>query len=62
MSLCPLLFGSEGMWPRLQVSHQKPHWLQVDFDHYVDDADSEEGEGEGEGEGEAGGPVNPVRI
>ena len=43
----PLLFASEGMWPRLQVSQVKPHWLQVDFEHYVDDGDCEEGEGGG---------------
>ena len=42
-----LLYASEGMWPRLQVSQVKPHWLQVDFEHYVDDGDSEEGEGGG---------------
>ena len=52
------------MWPRLQVSQQKPHWLQVDFEHYVDDGDSEEGEGEGEGgrTEKTGGPANPVRT
>ena len=58
---CPLpSFILEGMWPRLQVSHQKPHWLQVDFDHYVDDGES--GDEAKEEADEANGPANPVRA
>lgn len=22
------------MWPRLQSSHEKPHWITVDFKHW----------------------------
>ena len=35
------------VWPRLQSSQEKPHWLRVDFDHWEELSDGgEEGEEE----------------
>ena len=39
---CPV-----GVWPRLQSSQERPHWLRVDFDHWEELSD-------GEGEEEVG--------
>ena len=41
------LYCTAGTWPRLQVENVKPHWLMVDFDHFVDQ-DSEEEDGKGD--------------
>lgn len=30
-----------GVWPRLQSSQEKPHWLRVDFDHWEELSDGE---------------------
>ena len=49
----------ESVWPRLQASHEKPHWISVDFSHWeYQDESSEEEEEEGRGRGE----VNPETI
>lgn len=43
-------------WPRLQSAHERPHWLRIDFDRWVD---LEEGGSEGEGgEGEENGELD----
>ena len=42
---------AEGVWPRLQSSHEKPHWIGVDFNHFEYPHDESEEEGEEEGEG-----------
>lgn len=34
----------EEMWPRLQVQNQKPHWLRVDFDHFLEDEEEPDGD------------------
>ena len=33
-------------WPRVQSSHQRPHWIHVDFEHFEDEEDDEEEEEE----------------
>ncbi len=41
----------EGVWPRLQSSHEKPHWISLDFNHFEYQHDgSEEEEDDGEEE------------
>lgn len=35
-------------WPRVQSTHQKPHWIHVDFEHFEDEEDEEEEEKEEE--------------
>ena len=42
---------AEGVWPRLQSSHEKPHWISLDFSHFEYQHDGSEEEGEEEGEG-----------
>ena len=49
----------EEMWSRIQVQNTKPHWLQVDFDHFVDDEDND-GEGENAQDEEQNGNITPV--
>ena len=33
-------------WPRVQSSHQRPHWIHVDFEHFEDEEEDEEEEEE----------------
>lgn len=41
----------ERVWPRLQSSHEKPHWIGLDFSHFEYQHDgSEEEESAGEEE------------
>lgn len=43
---------AEGVWPRLQTSHEKPHWISLDFNHWeYQNEGSDESEEEGEEEG-----------
>ena len=42
------------MWPRLQSSHEKPHWIGIDFDHWEYQKESEDEEEEEEEEGVGG--------
>ena len=43
---CTVLYA-DGTWPRLQSSHERPHWIMMDFEHWgvpkqrVDDEESE---------------------
>ena len=39
-------------WPRLQCSLERPHWLKLDFNHWVDLSDEEVERMEDEKEGE----------
>ena len=54
-------FILEGVWPRLQSAHEKPHWISLDFDHweYQHEEGSEEEEEEGDGERNG---VNPEMM
>ncbi len=38
-----------GTWPRLQVAHERPHWIAIDFEHweYQPESDDEESGTEG---------------
>ena len=38
-----------GTWPRLQVAHERPHWIGIDFEHweYQPESDDEESGTEG---------------
>ena len=43
------------VWPRLQTSQERPHWLRVDFDHWEELSDNEEtDEGEDNGDDDGG--------
>lgn len=33
------------IWPRLQSSQERPHWLKLDFEHWEDLSDEEGEEG-----------------
>ena len=35
---------TEGVWPRLQSSHEKPHWITLDFNHFEYQHDGSEEE------------------
>ena len=56
----------EEMWSRIQVQNTKPHWLQVDFDHFVDDEDNDGEDNDGEAgdalDEEQNGNITPVRF
>ncbi len=41
-------FTTEGVWPRLQSSHEKPHWITLDFNHFEYQHDGSEEEVEEE--------------
>lgn len=52
------------MWPRLQSSHEKPHWISVDFNHWEyqkEGSEDEESQEEGD-DGERRGEVDPGMI
>ena len=42
MMVCVL----ECVWPRLQSSHEKPHWISIDFTHWEYQKESEDEEDE----------------
>ncbi len=45
----PLCVCAGGTWPRLQVAHERPHWIAIDFEHweYQPESDDEESGTEG---------------
>lgn len=54
-----------GVWPRLQSSLEKPHWIGIDFTHWEymkESDDEEEEEAEEAGEGRAVDPEKKARI
>lgn len=38
---------AEGVWPRLQSSHEKPHWISLDFSRW-EEGSEDEGDGDEE--------------
>ena len=51
------------MWPRLQSSHEKPHWIRTDFEHWEYLRESGEEDSEEEQEEEQGeGSVDPEKL
>lgn len=46
-----MCFMAACVWPRLQSSQEKPHWVRIDFDHWEELSDGEDGDKEG-GDGE----------
>lgn len=50
----PCVYCPVSVWPRLQSSQEKPHWLRVDFDHWeeLSDGGEEREDEEDETEGE----------
>lgn len=42
-----LIKKADGIWPRLQASHERPHWIRLDFERweYQPESDDEESDG-----------------
>ena len=51
-----------GIWPRLQASHERPHWIRLDFERWEYQPESDDEEIDGEGGGNSAEKVGGIRV
>lgn len=57
--------SAEGVWPRLQSSQEKPHWISLDFSHWEyqkEGSEEEDSQEEREGGERRKGEVDPKMM